>query len=941
MAQKIVLRCPSLGILRHRSLSSTLLQTICYVSILGVVLAGSICANAQTPQQQYVYASVPVTTTSSEVAAFSKDGATAVLALIGAPLADALQGGPMALDAKGRFLFIVNSNSNSISMFQIDQATGILTEVAGSPFAAGGTENPTGTSISPVCLVTESSGQFLYVGYANGDLEEESTIIEYQIDAITPALVAPAPSTLGGSTGIPAAPLGMVTDPNGVYLYVGLGPNPALGTEASTTNVYPISAQLPSSPTGTAGGDNPHERTIAMDPQGRFFFDGWGPTEGFIESSPISPADGSATPVAAPISLGVGNFPVAMLVDSSGSFLYVQETAGAYVYAIDPTSGALGQPQGPLPGLNFLTAAAAAADPQGPYLYSLQPDGIHGFQIDPRSGLLAPLPGSPFPVGSVEGFGGLVISGAPVQAVSGPVAAIFPSSEDFGDVVVGQSSNTRTVSVTNTGDQPLSLNSIGLFGAQAQDFSVAPNCQMPTVLPSKATCSVSVTFKPMAAGSRKASVTVADNAAGGSQSISVAGTGVPSQPAVTLAPGSVSFPDTMQGATSAAQSVTVTNSGSAVLHVSSVLLGGANPGDFSPPTGCSGTVQVNASCTIGVSFAPLGDGQRTATILVADDAPGSPQSVELSGNGIGPPVARPGVTVAPSAVSFPATGLGTTVGSQTVTVTSAGSAAAQISSIVLGGADPGDFKMTDSCTPPGTYAVHSSCILSLIFTPSATGTRTAVITITDDAPNSPQTVSLTGTANPVLVVGAAAGGSLTATVNAGQTATYNLQLLPGFTGSVSLGCGGAPTAATCTVPPSMKVTNEVGLTFAVTVATTGTGAMLPDSSARRLAPPLLLRVAMTLVFWAMAFLLLRNLRRTPWRVRSYAMIGSGAVAGVVLIVVFVAVGCGGGSSVPVAPPTVVVTPTGTYTISVMPTVTNANGAALPAVAPTELTLIVN
>lgn len=62
-------------------------------------------------------------------------------------------------------------------MFQIDQATGSLTEVQGSPFAVGPTENPTTAPTAPVCLATESSGRFLYVGCRNGNLAYHSAAL--------------------------------------------------------------------------------------------------------------------------------------------------------------------------------------------------------------------------------------------------------------------------------------------------------------------------------------------------------------------------------------------------------------------------------------------------------------------------------------------------------------------------------------------------------------------------------------------------------------------------------------------------------------------------------------------------------------------------------------------------------------------------------------------
>jgi hypothetical protein len=939
MALQTAPSSPSLGVFRLGKFRTTISRAANWVSILSVGLSAAVYANAQTPQQQYVYASVPAATaTTSEIASFSKSGGAGLLSPIVAPLADMREGGVMAVDTHGRFLFVLNPTSNGVSMFKIDPATGVPTEVSGSPFAVGTTENPMVTPSAPVCLATESSGQFLYVGYANGNFQGESAIVEYQIDAITPALVAP--TTLGGSSDLPSAPVGMVTDPKGLFLYVSLGPNP--GIQSSMTNVYPIGAQLPAIPIGTAGSEHMHERAIAIDPQGRFFFDGWGSSDGSIESARIDPSDGTASDIVSTVSLDV--FPSAVLVESSGRFLYVQLAGGVAVYMIKST-GALVPTEASASTLRFQTGSAAA-DPQGPYVYSLQNDGIHAFTVDPEFGALFEAAGSPFSVAPGEGIGGLAVSGSPVQAESGPAASLFPASQGFGTTVVGQSSAPQIMNLTNTGTELITVNSVIVTGTNATDFTATPACQSGSPLPPESgasgTCPIVVSFTPTAAGLRQAILTTNDTA--GVQSATLSGTGVAPQPGVTLIPGSVSFPDTAQGVTSAAQTLTVTSSGAATLHVSSVLLGGTNPSDFVLTNGCNGAYPVSASCGISVGFSPLGGGLRTATVLIADDAPGSPQSAELNGTGIGPPVARSGVTLSPSAVSFPATTLGTTVGSQTVTVTSTGNAPVQISSIILGGANPGDFKMTDSCTPPASYAVHASCVLTLIFTPSAAGTRTATITITDDAPNSPQIIGVTGSANAVLVVGAAAGGGLTATVSPGQTATYNLQLVPGFTGSVSLGCGGAPTAASCNVPAAMNVTSGVGVPFSVTVATTGTGALMLFSDTSRFKPQTLLPSATALALLAMV-LIMFGLRRTQRTARSVRLVCGGALAGLGVMAMFAATGCGGGStiaqSVPVTQPSVTATPVGTYTVTLTPTATSGNGSPLAAVPPTQLTLIVN
>jgi 6-phosphogluconolactonase (cycloisomerase 2 family) len=152
--------------------------------------AFAVTAAAQTPQQQYVFGSVPITTATSQVAAYAKNGQTGALsAVAGSPFADSLQGGAMAIDGLGRFLFVINTSTSNISMFQINQSTGGLTQVPGSPFSTGPTENPSMAATSPVCLAAEKSGQFLYVGYRFGNFVNQGALNEYLIDAANRQLV--------------------------------------------------------------------------------------------------------------------------------------------------------------------------------------------------------------------------------------------------------------------------------------------------------------------------------------------------------------------------------------------------------------------------------------------------------------------------------------------------------------------------------------------------------------------------------------------------------------------------------------------------------------------------------------------------------------------------------------------------------------------------------
>ncbi len=106
--------------------------------------------------------------------------------------------------------------------------------------------------------------------------------------------------------------------------------------------------------------------------------------------------------------------------------------------------------------------------------------------------------------------------------------------------------------------------------------------------------------------------------------------------AISISSNSVNFGNQVLGTTSQSQSVTLTNVGTETLNISSVMLGGANPGDFTLINTCGNSLAPGAKCTAGATFTPAGLGTRTANVNITDNAPGSPQSVMLTGTGTNP-----------------------------------------------------------------------------------------------------------------------------------------------------------------------------------------------------------------------------------------------------------------------------------------------------------------
>jgi hypothetical protein len=207
----------------------------------------------------------------------------------------------------------------------------------------------------------------------------------------------------------------------------------------------------------------------------------------------------------------------------------------------------------------------------------------------------------------------------------------------------------------------------------------------------------------------------------------------------SASPASLSFAPQPVGSRSAAQTATLTNSGSTDVHVSTVSLGGPDPADFAL-TGdrCSGaTVPSGASCSVGVVFAPGSPGTRTASLALADDATASPQSVALSGTAVGAPLVS-----LPATVAFGGRGVGSTGPDQTVTLQNSGTATLNVGGVSVSGTP---FTLGGNGCAGAALAPGASCSLSVGFSPAARTAFAGTLTIADDAPNSPQTVSLTGT----------------------------------------------------------------------------------------------------------------------------------------------------------------------------------------------------
>jgi len=179
----------------------------------------------------------------------------------------------------------------------------------------------------------------------------------------------------------------------------------------------------------------------------------------------------------------------------------------------------------------------------------------------------------------------------------------------------------------------------------------------------------------------------------------------------------------------------------------------------------------------------------------------------------------PKVSLSPSSISFGDVTVGTSVATGKITLTNSGGSSLSVASISITGANASDYSETNTC---GTnVAVGANCTVSVTFTPAAAGSRNATLSVADNAYNSPQTVSLSGTGTSSLGLGIAPGGSSSITVAAGSTASYMLTIGgQGASGTATLTCTGAPKGADCSVPTSETVSATAASTFTVSVSTT-------------------------------------------------------------------------------------------------------------------------
>lgn len=258
-------------------------------------------------------------------------------------------------------------------------------------------------------------------------------------------------------------------------------------------------------------------------------------------------------------------------------------------------------------------------------VFSPQADGTRGAMLTITAGERSDLP-------SLRLIGAVAPTTASGPNID-PVAQILlnPLNLDFNIREVG-AREERSISIANTGSAPLKINRINITGPDAGDFLVRTDtCARRSVAPGS-NCAIRVQFSPRAAKSSDATLVITHDGPDGRSSAPLSGAGA--APVVNLSTTELTFGEVETGTTGKPQSVAVNNTGNAPLVISNLSIRGR--GEFAVTrTNCvNATLNPNGVCMIEIGFAPRETGVFNQSLLIIGNAPDSPHSVRLSGNGI-------------------------------------------------------------------------------------------------------------------------------------------------------------------------------------------------------------------------------------------------------------------------------------------------------------------
>ncbi len=304
-----------------------------------------------------------------------------------------------------------------------------------------------------------------------------------------------------------------------------------------------------------------------------------------------------------------------------------------------------------------------------------------------------------------------------------PAIQLSPATLTFSTQAVGTASAAQTITLTNTGTAALTVSQVTTSG----DFNETDTCTTAAIAPN-ASCTIQVRFLPAATGARTGTLTVYGNVPGGQATASLYGTGSPAA-AIVLNPITVTFAPTTINASSAAQNITISNTGGTTITLQPPTV----TGDFLLTANtCGATLDPSTGCTVSITFIPTASGTRAGTFTLTDAA--GTQTASLSGTGVAPATDA----LSPVTINFGPQQLTTTSSPQQVTLTNSGD---QPLTLISAQTASAGFSIVNGCG--NSLNGHSACAISVAFNPQVVGPVTGTLTVADEYRT--QTVALSGT----------------------------------------------------------------------------------------------------------------------------------------------------------------------------------------------------
>jgi hypothetical protein len=397
--------------------------------------------------------------------------------------------------------------------------------------------------------------------------------------------------------------------------------------------------------------------------------------------------------------------------------------------------------------------------------------------------------------------------------------SLTPSTVDFGAVEVGTTSTPLQVEAGNS-----SATAVPIVGVSiTSPFKIASNSCSASTLAANTDCQVMVEFAPTQSGLMAGTLTFTDGA--GTQTVALTGTGA-APPTDVLSATSLTFPGTIVGQNSTAQSVTIANTGDLPLTSIAASVSGA----FQVSSNCGAQLAAQSVCTLSVVFTPTQAGVQTGTLTVSDVL--RTQTVALSGNGLLPPT----FSVSPASLSFAAQQVGVSSSPQTLTVTNSGGVAmAEVGFQITGAAATSYALGTNTCG--AALNSGSSCTVQVIFTPAASGGSAASLVLSSSTLGvTPLSVPLNGNGTvttglsvspanltfPSTLTGSSSAAQTVTVTNTGSFAATSLTLTTAAPFSL--------TQNTCTSSLAAGASCTVGVMFTPTASGTATGTLAVASA---------------------------------------------------------------------------------------------------------------